>query len=234
MQRRISGVSIDCLLPDMQLWKVLLPQLVSFIGRRAHGHATRVLSDSLAVIPASTRVRSSRRGMCRALRSMAAVALTYGTLACHAVGPFRDQSRRSTSTAFPDTRFAHDTPARRASHSWHQVVSSPSCGHRRSGGQRRGVKKALARARTTTSAGGEKEQTSSPTATSLCAQCSGKDGPRADVRRPKDAERQRAVAAPTRVLDAGDLRLVTPNSANIDLGVRQPNNPRLGERTRSS
>ena len=56
-------------------------QLVS-IMERARGPAKRVLvlSDSLAVILASTKGRSSRRGMCRALRRMAALALTCGFL----------------------------------------------------------------------------------------------------------------------------------------------------------
>ena len=47
-----------------------LAQLVSVIGWPACGHATRVLmlSDSLAVILASTKRRSWCRGMCRAHR----------------------------------------------------------------------------------------------------------------------------------------------------------------------
>ena len=72
-----------------------LDQSVSVVGRRARGHATRVLvlSDSLSVILASTKERSSRREMCRALRSTAATALYEWTLACHVVGPFRGQRR---------------------------------------------------------------------------------------------------------------------------------------------
>ena len=66
-------------------------------------------------------------------------------------------------------------------------------------------------------------------ATSLCVRRSRKDGPRVDARRPEDPERLRAVGAPARFLDAGDLRLRTPNRTNINMGARRPNNPRFGE-----
>ena len=92
-----------------------------------------------------------------------------------------------------------------------------------------GIKKVLSRAGTTIIAGGKKEQDLSSSATSLCVHRSRKDGPRVDVRRSNDRERLRAVAAPIRVLDAGDLRLRTPNSTDINLGPRYSNNPRLGE-----
>ena len=106
------------------------------------------------------------------------------------------------------SRFAHGAPARGTSqnHAWNQIVSPPFCGHRRSGARRRGIKKELLRAGATTSTGGKKKQESSPLAASLCVHPSRKDGPRVEVRWPNDPERLRAVAAPTRVQDAGDLR----------------------------
>ena len=73
---------------------------------------------------------------------------------------------------------------------------SPSCGHRLSGVQRRGIKKALARARVTTIAGGRKAQDSAPPQ-------DGEDEHRGPVRGPTDAENLRAVAPPFRASDTG-------------------------------
>ena len=185
--------------------------------------------------------------MCRALRSTAAIALTCGhSLTMWWVPPeigVADKPSQRGLRPFtknrphhpaaprqrhvPETRLAHGAPARGASqnHQWNQIVSPPSCGHRRSGAQRRGI----ARAATKHNASGKEEEESRRPATSLCVHRSRKDGPGVGVRRPNDHERLRAVAAPTRVPDAGDLRLRTPNSTNINVGARHSNNPPLGE-----
>ena len=54
-----------------------LVQSVSVIGWQAHAKRVQILSDSLAVILASTKERSFRRGTCRALRTTGALVLTW-------------------------------------------------------------------------------------------------------------------------------------------------------------
>ena len=54
-----------------------LVQSVSVIGWQAHAKRVQILSDSLAVILASTKERSFRRGTCRALRIRGALVLTW-------------------------------------------------------------------------------------------------------------------------------------------------------------
>ena len=111
----------------------------------------------------------------------------------------------------------HGAPARKASqkHPSNQIAS-PSCGHRRSGAQRRGIKKVLARARATKIARGKKERNPS-------------DEPRAHVRGPNDAERLRAVALPVRVFDTEDHRHHLPTGTVTDLGAGYSNDPRPGD-----
>ena len=72
-----------------------LAQLVSVIGRRARGHTTQalILSDSLAVILASTKGRSSRRGDVSGPSQHGCACFGVWTLARNAVGPIRDQRR---------------------------------------------------------------------------------------------------------------------------------------------
>ena len=203
-------------------------------GRRARGHATQVL-----ILSASTRERSSRRGMCRALRSTAAIALAYElSLAMRWVPseinvadkpsqgglrpftknrPHHPAARRHRHVA--ETRLAQGAPARRAfpSHPWNQIFSPPSCGHRRSGAQRRGIKSVPA----TTTAAGQKGAGIEPP----CDIATFQEGRTSGSCRPNDPERLRAVAAPSCVPDAGDLRLHTACSANMNLGARHTNNP---------
>ena len=110
-----------------------------------------------------------------------------------------DSSKVSQKTAL-----ANGAPAHRACqiHPWNQVVSPPSCGHRRSGAQRRGIKKVIVREGTATiTVCKVKQEPSSPTAR-LRVSHPGKDGNQAHVRGPGGSERPRAVAPPAGVPDA--------------------------------
>ena len=200
-------------------WK-LVPCSVSQCQWQAGSWACETAADVVEFVGCY-----SPRGMCRALRSTAALAMRWVPSEIHVaekpslrgLRPFtwRRAAPSRCSTSAECSRNPHGAPARRAyqNHPWNQIVSPPCCGHRRSGAQRQGMKNALVRAGAMTIAGGRKDQESSSSATSLCI-----------YRREKDVP----AAALVRVVDERVLRLCTPHSTIIDGGAMHPDNLRLG------
>ena len=190
-------------------------------------HRRRAGSGSVYVAPPSLSTLRLRQHCARGASHQRSMSLTNG------VGVVYAGSQQTGRTELLDSgsvsqknalRMAHQ-PRVCQIHPWNQVVSPPSCSHRRSRAQRRNTEKAIVRDGTHPSQ--REARTELPYGAASVF----------PIPREMDLElmsvgpmtQNAFVVTPARVPDAGYLRFHPPKGAVADLGAGHPDDPRLGE-----